>query len=404
MPPEQKICIVSQSHLCRNPRVLKEALALARLNYVVTILTAIHSNELLLQDLHLLKSTAIKYEFYSDLRKPGFNSFTQRLVKKIATDLQSKLHIENTYSLGYNVWRLLKKCRSIKANLYIMHQELATCIGPSLIKKGHKVAFDFEDWYSEDLLPQAQNKRPIKLLRKAESAALSNGIFSITTSKTLAAKLAHIYNCKQPAVIYNVFPAGSGLLKIDKEFFSPIKLFWFSQTIGTGRGLEEFISILNLVDLPVQLHLLGNISAVYKKSLVQLMPKHQQLFFHPIVTDEELAGKIASFDVGLALELTSPPSRNYTITNKFFQYLQSGLPVITSDTDGQNEAFEQFKPGFKLSQHPLSEEIHALQNWLNDPAELKAARARAIQHAAYYNWENESEKLSSLVKNALRTN
>jgi len=118
------------------------------------------------------------------------------------------------------------------------------------------------------------------------------------------------------------------------------------------------------------------------------------------VSADELLHKIAGFDIGLALELTSPPSRNYTITNKFFQYLQAGLPVIASETEGQNEGFEQFKPGFKLSQQPNLNQVTALKNWLNDTAALKLAREKAIATAGVYNWENESNKLLGILEQA----
>src|ERR1700733_11778003 len=128
----KKICIVSQSHLCRNPRVLKESIALSEAGYAVTVLTSIYSEELLNEDLSLLKGSNIRYIFYNDMRKPSLTILKTKAINKIAVLLQSKLGIESKYSLGHNVNRLRRICINLNADLYIMHQELATVIGSRL--------------------------------------------------------------------------------------------------------------------------------------------------------------------------------------------------------------------------------------------------------------------------------
>lgn len=398
----KKICIITQSHLCRNPRVLKEATTLAAAGYDVHILTNIISEDLYQQDLLAIKNFPnINLRAVSDLSAPGFNSFTDKFFYKIGRLLAGNFKIENSLALGYGAIRYYNKAQAVKADLYICHQELATHIGTKLLNTGCKVAFDLEDWYSQDLLPEARAERPINLLRRIEAIALNKGIYCITTSNALAKQLAHVYLCPQPKVIYNVFPSTGIIHNKTKQFTKQLKLFWFSQTIGPGRGLEQFMNVLGGIKNDIELHLLGNVTTDYRETLTDLIPKHHRLYFHSLVDESKLAAKIAGFDIGLALEMDMPPSRNYTITNKFFQYIQSGLPVIASETEGQNEAFDNFKPGFKLPQRPTAVEISKLETWLNNPGELQIARKQAIEAAAFYNWENESKKLLALVKNAI---
>ena len=398
----KKICIITQSHLCRNPRVLKEAITLATAGYDVHILTGIISKYLYQQDLLALKGFPnINLQVVSDLSTSTINSFTDKFLNKIGRLLVRNFKIENSLALGYGTVRYYNRAKAVKARLYICHQELATYMGTRLLNEGYKVAFDFEDWYSEDLLPQARAERPINLLRRIEAIALNKGTYCITTSNALAKQLSQIYWCPQPKVIYNVFPSPGNVHNKINGFSKPLKLFWFSQTIGPGRGLEQFIKVLAALKTSLELHLLGNITTGYREILTNLIPTQHRLHFHSLVNENQLAAKIAGFDIGLALELDTPPSRNYTITNKFFQYIQSGLPVIASETDGQNEGFEKFKPGFKLSQNPTTVEINKLETWLNNPGELQFAQQQAIEAATFYNWENESKKLLALVKNAL---
>src|SRR6185312_14794280 len=219
---ETTICIITQSHLCRNPRVLKEATTLAKIGYKVQVLISIFSPELLEQDRLSIKGYNISLVPVSDLTKRNFHSLHSRALHKMGRLIVKYLKFETPLALGYSYPEYLRKCLSVGADLYICHQELATYIGTSLIKKGFKVAFDFEDWYSEDLLPDARAQRPIQLLKKCESTALKRGIFSITTSMVLAKKLAQSYSCPLPQVIYNVFPLERALLEKPKEFNKPI--------------------------------------------------------------------------------------------------------------------------------------------------------------------------------------
>ena len=399
-----KICIVTQSHLCHNPRVLKESQALAKEGYTIEIFTCAIATDLHRQDLDEIASFPnIKLNNISDLSTISFASLTDRLLYKFGRLITRYFNFQTSLSLGYGAIRYYKKVKRTKAALYICHQELATYIGIKLLKNGFKVAFDFEDWYSEDLLPEARIKRPIDLLRKVESIALNKGAFCITTSQALAKKLAEVYACPQPLVLYNVFTSPAAAITKGKKMFStPLKLFWFSQTIGEGRGLEQFISLIAGFKTNLEIHLLGNVNKSYRELLTVMIAEQHQLYFHSLVNTHELATKIATFDIGLALELDTPLSRDLTVTNKFFQYLQSGLPVIAVETSGQREIFDRFKPGYKIARHPSAKDITRLEQWLNSPAKLHAARECVWQAANFYNWEKESQKLISIVNNAVR--
>lgn len=389
------ICILTQSHLCKNPRVLKEAITLAGHGYHIHILNCIYSRPLFKQDLEAIKGYDIRLSPVADLSDKNFRSLRDRALNRAGRLLTRFFGIDNAMALGYGSGRYLRKSLAIKADLYICHQELATFIGTRLIKAGARVAFDFEDWYSEDLLPEARQERPNRLLRDIEAFALASCAFAVTTSAVMAEKLAERYCCKPPAVIYNVFPKQPGSKDKDtiKTFCNSLRLLWFSQTIGPGRGIEEFFHELKAITIPVEIHLLGEVSSEFRDKLYESIPQPHILKFHPSVTPAELPRKIAAFDIGLALEKRQPLSRNYTITNKFFQYIQAGLPVISSPTDGQQEVFSQYEPGFMLTGEPS-----ALNSWLNDPARLQAASARAATAAHYYNWENESKKLLQLIE------
>ena len=399
-----KILIVSQSHICRNPRVLKEAVALSQAGYLVTVLTAIYSEQLFKEDCGLIHNTSIKYEFYSDLRKINIRSFTDRLIKKLASEMNALCFIETKFSLGYGADRLLKTCLHHNAELYIMHQELPLVVGCTLLRKKYKVVFDLEDWYSEDLLKQARKKRPIKLLKKSEKFALQQAATCYTTSIAMANELSHFYKTsRKPYVIYNSFNLINKVVnKISDN--DPIRLYWFSQTIGPGRGIEFFIEGMSKSKFSWTLTLRGNIDEQYKYLLTNKASPKDELIFQPLLKNEEILNDLTKYDIGLSLEPNVPPNKNLTISNKFFHYMAGGLPVIASDTLGHKEIGLKHPEFIFLYENDDISSLTELLNTLgrtiaNDLIKIRPIVAHIFD--LHYSWRKESKKLVDIISNAL---
>jgi glycosyltransferase involved in cell wall biosynthesis len=379
---------------------VKEALSLWASGYQVSILNCVYSEALLEEDKKLIQHTNILLKPIVDLSKKDVTSAIYRLVKKGAMKARRYCNLELPQALGYGAGRYLRCCENEKADLYICHQELPTYIGYRLLNRGYKVAFDIEDWYSQDLLERDRVERPTGLLEKVERFAMKNAAYCSVTSEAVAKRISTEYSSKAPLFpIYNVFPLRNDLTVVDKSFTAPLQLFWFSQTIGPGRGLEQFIEKLNLIEPVVGLHLLGNVGEDYKSHLKNLICNRHQLSFHSTVPMSVLPEKIAKFDIGLALEMNTPVNTNLTVSNKYFQYLQAGLPVIVSATSGQIEVFDRFRPGILLEDDGM--DLQRLNTFLQDMIGLKAYRKQAVAAAKVYCWENEEEKLLHMVKRSL---
>jgi glycosyltransferase involved in cell wall biosynthesis len=126
--------------------------------------------------------------------------------------------------------------------------------------------------------------------------------------------------------------------------------------------------------------------------------------FLPLVPPDQLPRLIASHDIGLALEKNFIVNRDLTITNKILQYLNAGLAVLASDTQGQREVLSRApEAGLLVALHETTALSGQLDALLSDPAHLArrrlAARLLAEQH---YCWEKEAPRLLTLVETALR--
>lgn len=406
------ICILTQSHLCRNPRVVKEANSLAKAGYKVSILTTFAFENLLEEDKTLIDTSKINYKGVVNLIPGGnskWNIFKAKMVKRIAAEMVRIFKIQTPFALGYDFLKNYRAAKKANADLYICHQEASTVIGYKLLKKGKKVAFDFEDWYSHDLLPSANKYRPLQLLEKVENYALKNASLVYSTSQSMATAMAKVAGSKIPKVLNNVFPLVEretiDNFQKDREDLKKASIHWYSQTIGPGRGLEFLTAALNKVETPVELHLRGNYSNDYKNELLQIFPseKGHKLFFHNLVTHHELISRIAEHDIGLALEENKPDSRNLTITNKILQYLLAGIAVIASDTEGQKEVGQYANKAISTFRNKNIDELSfKITTLVSNKAALKEAKDQALKVAKeYYSWEKQESLLLKWIKETM---
>ncbi len=403
----KSINILTGGHLCRNPRVVKEATTLARAGYRVTVFGPILTDEWAQIDQPIATNGGFNYRAHCDLRPtrglPG-RQLWWRVERRGAAEL-CRRGVQSGRALGYGVKRLLSLARRHPADLAIGHQEVGLWVVDRLRRDGVPVGVDFEDWYSEDLLPESRVGRPIALLQKCERNLIRHAVHATTTSHSLADALATRYNGPAPRVVYNAFPwaerAELGPMTTD----STPRLHWVSQTVGPGRGLETLCEALRRVRTPVAVHLRGQCSTSVADWLNERFPRDagHTLELHPLVPPNQLLGEIAKFDIGLALERSTPPSRDLTVTNKILHYLLAGLAVVASDTAGQREVAESAGCAVRLFRPDDAEQLAAaLNHFATDPTALHSARAASLQVAERrFSWERQEAVLLDSVERAI---
>jgi glycosyltransferase involved in cell wall biosynthesis len=402
-----KILILSSSHPCRNPRALKEAATLGAAGYAVTILTIRSSARFFADDQSLLAGQPFRVD-YVDLVGadwPGrLGGYVQRGATKFCRHLLRSLRIETSQALG-PARLLLRDARRRPADLTIAHTEIPLWTVRHLMHDGRRVAVDFEDWYSEDLLETDRSHRPLKLLRKAESFALRHACYCSTTSASLATALQARHGGNPAVVLHNTFPLQTRTRQDRPAATDPLRLVWFSQTVGPGRGLEWFVPGWGKTQPASRLTLIGEQRPDYGEFLRGLLPaaRRDDLELLPAVASADLPDRLTEFDAGLALEPHFPPNKDVTISNKIFQYLNAGLALIATDTSGQLEVIKA-APGCALvvREKDPAEWIGQLDRLLGDPARLQ--RMQQCSRAAaerIFCWEMEAPRLLATVAQAL---
>ncbi len=399
-----RILIVSGAALSRNPRVLKEAATLAEAGHDVTVLTL--RNHALAEsfDLRIMATARFRRIVLDVAAAPGASRIQvlfRRLKTARARWVARKFGVVTMETIG-PAGELLALARRQPADLVIGHTELGLWVAARLLAEGRKVAADIEDWHSEDLPPADRTGRPVQLLRETEAALLRGAAYTTTTSGALADALHQAGGGRRPVVVSNSFPLQSNPRNTSPG--DPPAFIWFSQTLGSDRGLEGFLDAWNRMTIHSRLVLVGEDHGGYRETLRALVSSSRQslIEFRDLVPPDELPGLIARHDVGLALEANNCLNRDLTITNKILQYLNAGLAIVVTPTAGQREVLAHDPAAGILLEADPSANAAALDRLIGDPARLQASQGAARRLAeTHYCWEHESRTLLNLVEQAL---
>jgi hypothetical protein len=332
---------------------------------------------------------------------------------RLAKAVHARFGREHHWQIGYFVTALRKAAMHAKADLLIAHSEPALWAISQRSLAGAQVGLDMEDWFSEDLPPEARRNRPLKLLRSNEAAVLRRAAHTTCTSWAMSEALASEYGCCPPTVVYNAFPWSDrqtidGKFKDRRDRAVP-SIHWYSQTLGTDRGLGDLLAALPKVMQTAEIHLRGKPISGFNEWLAARMPEawRSRVFMHGLVSNEELLSRIAEHDIGFAGEQTNCcRSRNLTVTNKILHYLLGGLSVVASDTAGHKEVAQQAAGAVRIYPSGDAEALASQLTCLLSSPELlcKAKAAALIAAEQTFCWERAAPVLVRSVQSALAAN
>jgi hypothetical protein len=157
-----KILILIGGHLCNAPRPQKEAETLAHAGHLVTVQGAWFDPEFIQRDQHLQLNQPYRFQPYLDFQpSQRLRNWQVRSQSRLAKEGWQSFHRFSPDLLGYGARAMLKAARQARADLTIVHSEAGLWVGSQLLDAGQCVGVDFEDWFSEDLLPEARASRPL---------------------------------------------------------------------------------------------------------------------------------------------------------------------------------------------------------------------------------------------------
>ena len=397
----KKVCLITTGHISSNPRLLKEASSLSNAGYEIHIVFTQYLEYLVAEDTKIL-SIHPDWKYSNFLWTPIKKTLRLKtaLVQKITRWIYPIIRLnELIINRNYN-WQL-QLAIEIKADLYIAHNLGALPVAVNAAKANKtKCGFDAEDFHRNEISDDV-NSFDVRLKKYIEDEYLKEIDYFTAASPLIANAYKDLYPKLDPIIINNVFDIkNQPEININKN--NVLKLFWFSQTVGRNRGLEDIIEALNLINNSlIELHFLGELSPESQRYFNNLATFEIQ-YYTPIEADEifDFASK---FDIGLALEPGFCFNNKIALSNKIFTYLISGLAILASNTAAQQDFLQENKNIGELYQigntKALADIITKLFYNREHLNEYKRNSFNLAQ--SKYNWELEQNKFLKIVNEVI---
>lgn len=411
---DRHICFITPSHLSSCPRLVKEAAAASKAGYRVTVIYSHHIDELRESDDTILRKhptwEARKVEWGRGSRRERvvrvWSAVRQRVARQVyrrgggqlaAVHAQGRLHNE-----------ILGIARDVIADLYVAHNlaALPVAVRAAAFHRA-KLGFDAEDFHRGELPDSPEHQEETSLQREIEARYMPQCDYVTAASEGIARAYAEVLGIEPPTTILNVFPLAerdepvpTALMESEKSV-DTLSLYWFSQTIGPGRGLEDALEALLYLEDHVVLSLRGTWSAGYERTFMgraETLGVAHRVRVLPRVPPAQIIPLTTRHDVGLALEPGTNLNNGLAVSNKLFTYLLAGVPTVATDTPGQRDVGEAV-PG-PISLVPIGDPKALAQaaNYFLQAGEV--ARQHAAEVATNgFNWELESGRLLNLWQN-----
>ncbi|MFB9844077.1 glycosyltransferase family protein [Mucilaginibacter ginsenosidivorans] len=392
--PVKKVCLVTPGHIASDPRLVKEATALSAAGYQVYLVFTQHVEELVAYDRRILQEHP---EWHAVFLYWAGNSWRSKF-RRVCSRFRQRLSRDPASTLNRHFSWQLRAAVACRADLYIGHNPGALpVVVLAAVRNRAKSGFDAEDFHRNEMTDDLTHP-DYRLKAAVEDVYLPETSYITASSELIAARYAKLFS--RPVVtILNVFPK-IGIARPAKDSQGPLRLFWFSQTIGPGRGLETVISAIMAAGSAMELHLLGNPRPGYDTILKELADTGGgacRLVFHDTVYPDELFRIAAGFDIGFACEETVPLNRDICLTNKLFTYLQCGLAIAASPTTAQVAFLNSYPQVGKV--YPDRAELSSILLAYDRNRRLLSETQKAAFQLGQsdLNWENESRRFIGCI-------
>jgi glycosyltransferase involved in cell wall biosynthesis len=177
----------------------------------------------------------------------------------------------------------------------------------------------------------------------------------------------------------------------------PLRFYWFSQTLGAGRGLEDFIRAAALANIVGELHLRAGVKQPYLDSLMRFARDAAPALtirLHEPGGPDAMVHLSRGYDLGLSGEEPTVWNRRICLGNKIFTYLAAGVPVLLSATPAQTALGRDLGKAAIVYE---SGDVAGLAERLSCLARDAGARVRARQAARQaalrrWHWEHPEDR------------
>ena len=277
-----------------------------------------------------------------------------------------------------------------RADYYHSHNTMFL-LGMYLSSKLHKGKFIYDNHEV-----QWENTHADALLEKA---FIHKPDAIICVSDGIADEVAKRYSIPEDkfTIISNYPYSYDGVIDLDRKSDTNNLKFVYSGAISIETIENLLFAIRDISGLSLYLQVYGTGNSYEKiKQLVRDPRIGNKVNFLPLVAPERINGVISKYDVAFNLP-TNPKNKmayRYSSSNKMYQYLSAGLPILCSNLEIYETDFVDNGVAISVEASNVASIANGIQRFINNPDIIKPMRKKAIDLSkTIFNWETQEKKL-----------
>lgn len=171
----------------------------------------------------------------------------------------------------------------------------------------------------------------------------------------------------------------------------------FQGKLIPARTLKETIDAMKYVKENICLVLIGDgMLEEQLKKQVKDLNLEDRVFFTGRIPSAEMVNYAAGADAGINLQPNINLSKYYGSTNKFFEYMHAGLPMVASNTPENAMIMEKYPMGVFVNDCYDVQEIASAINRISE-ADVSAFKENCKKAAQEYCWENQEKVILEMI-------
>ncbi len=313
------------------------------------------------------------------------------------------------YNLRLFFWLLFQKADCICA---IDLDTILPCLLVSKLK-GSKRVYDAHELFCEMKEVVTRPSR-YKLWKKIERFAVPKFKHGYTVCQPIAEEFKKMYGVDY-AVVRNVPVSENSKSQIpnskeqgtrdsDKEQetlnYKLQTFFLYQGAVNEGRSFETLIPAMKNVEMPLHIYGVGNFME-QTKALINKNGLEQTVFLKGKLLPKELKQITASAFAGITIFENNGLSNYLSLANRFFDYIQAGIPQVCVNYPAYKEINQQFDIALLIpdtTEHSIAAGLNLL---LHDTVLYKRLQTNCLKAREILNWQEEEKILITFYKQLL---
>lgn len=169
--------------------------------------------------------------------------------------------------------------------------------------------------------------------------------------------------------------------------------------INVDRGAEELLEAISMSD-KFMLYIVGTGDVI--ESLKERSKNNDlknKVVFVDRVPYEEMLQYTMNSDIGVTLDKDTNINYKFSLPNKVFDYMKSGVPILASNLKEVSNIITTYNVGLIIENHKPKTILKGLNKILQDEHNVKKFSKNGLKYSQELNWEKEVEKIKNIYYN-----